>query len=469
MRRPQPLGKALPATLAVTAPALLVLLGLALSHRIDLWIVLFLVPAVLLMTGLLVHQHLGNMNRLIVQAESLETDPEAPPPAVDPGDPASEAVEALARLGRSLAAWRRESAERIDALESLIEALPDPLLLLNDQRRIVRANKAARTFFGRDLRNHDLAVALRDPAVLEAFESVRVKLSDRAAREVAVEPADPSQRSLKVALVPLPGKSIDEAMALLALHDVTALKRIEQMRADFVANASHELRTPLATLSGFIETLQGPAKDDPEAHERFLAIMAEQTGRMTRLVADLLSLSRVELNEHTPPTAAVDLKSLLTAAADALTPQAQARSIRIRLDLPPEPLIVTGQPDEVTQIFQNLMDNAVKYGREGSEVEVRALLVERGPMVMGEQARQGCVAVLVKDQGEGIAKEHLPRLTERFYRVDTARSRQMGGTGLGLAIVKHIVNRHRGALAIDSQPGLGSTFTVHLPGRRGKD
>jgi two-component system phosphate regulon sensor histidine kinase PhoR len=468
LRPAQPWKRALPATLAVTAPAFLVLIGLALSGRIDLWIVLFLVPAVILMTGLMVHQHLGNMDRLIEQANRLESDPETPPPAVDPGDPASEAVEALARLGRKLSTWRRESKEQIDALESLIEALPDPLLLLNDQRRIVRANPAARSYFGRDLKGHDLAVALRDPAVLEAFESSRAKRSVRTAREVAVDLAEPLERSLKVAVVPLPGQGIDGAIALVALHDVTALKRIEQMRADFVANASHELRTPLATLSGFIETLQGPAKGDGEAQEKFLAIMGEQAGRMTRLVADLLSLSRVELNEHTPPTGPVDLRRMLNSVADALTPQAKAKSMRISLVLPEAPLNVTGQPDEVTQVFQNLMDNAIKYGREGSEVEARVMTVERGPMTMGPEARLDCLAVAVRDQGEGIAKEHLPRLTERFYRVDTARSRQMGGTGLGLAIVKHIVNRHRGALVIDSQAGEGSVFTVYLPRYRGE-
>ena len=264
----------------------------------------------------------------------------------------------------------------------------------------------------------------------------------------------------------LQGQPADGGTAILTLHDLTTIKRMERMRADFVANASHELRTPLAALSGFIETLQGPARDDEEAREKFLGIMGEQAGRMARLVADLLSLSRIELNEHTPPSEKVDLTRLVTQAAEALKPLAQAKGMTVRLEMAESLAPVMAQPDELAQLFQNLLDNAVKYGRDDTEIVVTVATVspDQLPNAAGSPLRSDpAVRVAVKDHGEGIAKEHLPRLTERFYRVDTARSRKMGGTGLGLAIVKHIVNRHRGLLTIDSIVGEGTTFTVWLP------
>jgi two-component system phosphate regulon sensor histidine kinase PhoR len=226
------------------------------------------------------------------------------------------------------------------------------------------------------------------------------------------------------------------------------------MRADFIANAGHELKTPLAALIGFIETLRGPARDDGAARERFLAIMHEQARRMARLVDDLLSLSRIELNEHVAPTGRIALVPVIEEVARGLELRAAERGIRIVHRLPPHLPEVQGDRDELVQVFQNLLDNAVKYARPHSEVTVSGSL--------GGGAMSAQVRVAIADQSEGIAAEHLPRLTERFYRVDTARSRELGGTGLGLAIVKHLVNRHRGRLEIASRFGRGSTFTVCL-------
>ena len=226
------------------------------------------------------------------------------------------------------------------------------------------------------------------------------------------------------------------------------------MRADFIANAGHELKTPLSTLLGFIETLRGPARDDAAARERFLGIMQEQAGRMARLVDDLLSLSRIELNEHVAPTAHVALKPVLDSVAAALELRAAQRGIRIELKLPETLPEAQGERDELAQVFQNLLDNAVKYARRDSTVTVTAGTAD-GPT-------PAMVWATVADQSDGIPSEHLARLTERFYRVDNARSRELGGTGLGLAIVKHILNRHRGRLDIASTLGQGSTFTVWL-------
>jgi two-component system phosphate regulon sensor histidine kinase PhoR len=256
---------------------------------------------------------------------------------------------------------------------------------------------------------------------------------------------------------------------------MTAIRRAEQMRADFVANVSHELRTPLATLLGFIETLRGAAKDDTTARDRFLAIMNEQASRMARLVRDLLSLSRIEENEHSPPTARVEVAPLLAAAGDLLAFQARAKEIDLVFDVAAGLPAVIGDADQLAQVFQNLLDNAIKYGRPKTRVRLAAQLVRppepaaalrplpAGARLVGKLSPERMIAIAVADEGEGITRDHISRLTERFYRVDAGRSRQLGGTGLGLAIVKHIVNRHRGALAIDSEPGKGSVFTVYLP------
>jgi two-component system phosphate regulon sensor histidine kinase PhoR len=234
------------------------------------------------------------------------------------------------------------------------------------------------------------------------------------------------------------------------------------MRADFVANASHELRTPLAAVLGFIETLRGPAKGDDEAHERFLAIMYEQATRMSRLVADLLNLSRIELHEQCRPEGMADLAAILRRVATGLELTASEKLMTITLDVDAALPMVIGQEDELTQIFQNLLDNAVKYGRDGTPIEVTGRVVSDLPAGMPDRSRPA-VMITVKDHGEGIARENIPRLTERFFRVDTARSRRLGGTGLGLAIVKHVVNRHRGVMQIESELGEGTSFSVYLP------
>jgi two-component system phosphate regulon sensor histidine kinase PhoR len=248
------------------------------------------------------------------------------------------------------------------------------------------------------------------------------------------------------------------SVTALLLHDLTVVKRSEQLRADFIANASHELRTPLAAVSGFIDTLRGHAKEDETARAQFLDIMAVEAERMRRLIDDLLSLTRIELNEHNPPAGEVDVVTIVREAAAALAPLAESDRIGIKI-APHEKLPVVGDRDELTQVFQNLIHNAIKYGREGSEVRVR---FGRTPTPTKREGA-GQVFVAVEDEGEGIPREAIPRLTERFYRVDVKRSRERGGTGLGLAIVKHIVNRHQGRLQIESTPGVGSIFTVSLP------
>ncbi|MGH7086476.1 MAG: histidine kinase dimerization/phospho-acceptor domain-containing protein, partial [Acetobacteraceae bacterium] len=327
----------------------------------------------------------------------------------------------ILRLARVRQTQLQGARRQLAAAEAILAALPDPLIVLDERRRIVRVNRAARTLLGPLAETRDLATALRDPAVLAAADAVL-----RGAESRAVDLVVPAARELRARLARIAPDAPDGAAAALVLHDITGTRQTERLRSDFIANASHELRTPLAALAGFVETLRGPARDDPEARERFLAIMQQQAARMTRLVDDLLALSRVELNEHVPPQGRVALAPLLREIADALELRAGARDMRIVLRLPPDLPEVIGEREELVQVFQNLLDNALKYGRAGSTVTLAAGTATR-------PAAEGIVplvAVAVRDDGEGIARAHWPRLTERFYRVDPARSRALGGTGL---------------------------------------
>lgn len=365
---------------------------------------------------------------------------------------------ALGRWARSVRAEIKARDGALESARSVLATLPEPLLLLDADRRVVRANTSATMLFGERIEGRDLAGALRHPAVLAATDQV---LKGDATRTVEFELTSPVERHLRAVVARLMPEA-EGAAAVLILHDLTELKRTERLRADFVANASHELRTPLATLVGFIETLRGPAREDTAARDRFLGIMAEQGARMTRLVEDLLSLSRIEMNEHRAPTEAVDVATALRQAADPLEPRAKARGMRFVFDLASDLPPVAGDPDELVQVFQNLFDNALKYGDQGTAIEIVARPSTRA-LTGARPGERGGIAIAVRDHGAGIAHEHIPRLTERFYRVDAARSRALGGTGLGLAIVKHIVSHHRGAFEIDSELGQGSVFTVHLP------
>ena len=459
LRRPTTLlVRTVALAMPAAAPGLVILAGLVLAG------VLHPVPAVVLAAAVVVASTLAAA-RLALSIGALgdtveELAAEASPQTIALGarravNEIRLAVQRRARSGRE----RAEAAEaRLAAAEAVIAAVPDPLILLDERRRIVRANTAAAALVGGLSPPCDLATVLRNPAVLTAADAV---LRGDPARIVEFTLTVPVERQLRARFARVDRLALDGAVAVVTLHDVTELKRAEQMRADFIANASHELRTPLATLTGFIETLRGPARDDAEAHERFLAIMGGQATRMTRLVEDLLSLSRIELNEHVLPQGRVAVAPLLQQLAETLELRAGERDMRIVMTLPPDLPDVQGDRDELAQLFQNLLDNAIKYGRPGTEISVGAE-TSRRPAAIGERGLPALVAITVRDRGEGIAREHLPRLTERFYRVDTARSREMGGTGLGLAIVKHIVNRHRGFLEIDSAPGEGSVFAVLL-------
>jgi two-component system, OmpR family, phosphate regulon sensor histidine kinase PhoR len=339
----------------------------------------------------------------------------------------------------------------------VFERLPDPLLLLDAGGRVVFANKAMRDVVGTDTQRKPVSSVLRMPAVLNAIERT---VATGEPTSVAFSMPVPVERHYQAYATRMEQGPL---LTALLLHDVTAVIRAEEARADFVANASHELRTPLAAVTGFIDTLKGHAKDDEGAREKFLDIMAEEAGRMRRLIDDLLSLTRIELNEHVPPSGTVDIAGLARNAAAALQSLAKADNVAIAVEDGAGLPAVRGERDELIQLLQNLIHNAIKYGRDGGHVWVSFALAPSSATPPGRRGGGAMVAVSVKDDGEGISREAIPRLTERFYRVDVKRSRERGGTGLGLAIVKHIANRHGGRLAIESKPGEGSTFTVFLP------
>ena len=341
------------------------------------------------------------------------------------------------------------------SLAALLAAVPLPALLIDAGERIVAANAEARALLGPQIEARHFATILRQPPVVQAIEGV---LETGTAREAAyLASAAAQDTSYTVSCRPAPGPGGARGV-LVSFQDVTHVEQAGQMRRDFVANVSHELRTPLTAMMGFIETLRGPARDDTQARARFLDIMEGEANRMNRLIGDLLSLSRVEAEERVRPTDRVDLAAQLRSTLHSLTPLAEDADVRLLLSGAEAPAWMRGDPDQLQQVFTNLIENAIKYGGAGGCVRID--LEERAD---DAAVRGPSVRVTVSDDGPGIDPVHLPRVTERFYRIDSHRSRALGGTGLGLAIVKHIVNRHRGRLRIDSASGQGARFTVILP------
>jgi two-component system, OmpR family, phosphate regulon sensor histidine kinase PhoR len=409
------------------------------GHALLAWCIYGMVAAIF---GMVLGRDLVVMTRLL---RALRATPEVLP------DVSGLFVPGMRALGEE--AVRLVQAERLARLRgqalagedrALVERLPDPLLKLDGEGKMVWRNDSAVTAFG-----GETAALLRHPDMRAAFsEAVATGVPVR--REMVL--TAPMARDLEVTMIPVGGP------VYMLVNDRTRERALEKTRADFVANSSHELRTPLASLIGFIETLRGPAADDPEAQQRFLGIMAEQAGRMQRVIADLLSLSRIEISEHSPPKEILLLPPVFERIAAGMEPMLKEGAVTLRLDVPLSLPRIPADADQLAQIFTNLLDNALKYGKRGGEIKLTASAAP------DPRFEPGGVVISVADDGAGIAREHLPRLTERFYRVDKGRSRAVGGTGLGLAIVKHVVNRHRGRLLVDSELGKGTVFTIWLPG-----
>jgi len=336
--------------------------------------------------------------------------------------------------------------EALPGMADLLRAVDEPMLIVRE-RRVVAANAAARTLLGDHIEGADIRLALRHPAAAERLAASGGSAAEDAAGWTELTGLGDPDRHWAMAVT-----ALADGSRLVRLADRSAVRAAERMRADFVANASHELRTPLATLLGFLETLQDEAAVDAATRQRFVKIMFDEATRMRDLVEDLMSLSRIEADRFSAPRDPVDLAPLAESVRDGLRALAEARGSEIAIENEAGPAIVAGDRAQLAQLLSNLVSNALKYGRRGTPVRVRI-----------EEAGGGFLRVRVIDRGEGIAPEHIPRLTERFYRVDPGRSRTLGGTGLGLAIAKHIALRHRGRLEIVSRPGQGTSVRAYLP------
>ncbi len=336
----------------------------------------------------------------------------------------------------------------LEQIDELIGLLPLPVCVVNPVRILTNANKAGKAVFPRLTTGQDIAFFMRDPALLEACVKI---IEHGGSAEVEVEELGTPRRFFNVSLSAFNKTSENKNYVMMIFTDVTLSKESEKSRSAFVANVSHELRSPLTTLMGSIETLQGPAKNDPEAQVRFLGLMEQEAARMKRIVDELLSLSKMEIQAHMPPEEDVDMLGVLSRTCDVLENQAHKKSMTIILDAPDSLPTVRGERDQLIQVFHNLVDNAIKYGDENTKITI------------GAKVNDKSLELFVQNFGGVVSSEKLPRLTERFYRVDKSRSRDLGGTGLGLAIVKHIVNRHRGALDIKSSKSGGTVFSITIP------
>ncbi len=337
-----------------------------------------------------------------------------------------------------------------DHQDNLVAAIPIPAIVLDSEYRILAANPTAKTLFDSELQGLDFVRILRQPNALECLAKV---IKSRKSVQCELLLHQQTLRTFLANAAPLSDPSIEVKHILFTLQDISDRIDAEKARSAFVANVSHELRSPLTSLLGVVETLKGPARNDTKARERFLDLMQNEAERMSRLVADLLSLSKLEAKEHLPPKTKLDVLHVVQMVEKSLAASKPEYTNRIKIKAPKSIPLIRGDEDQLIEVFQNLIENALKYSEPGTPVFVT---------ITHDADLKNQVTVSIEDQGEGIAPEHIPRLTERFYRVDKGRSRQTGGTGLGLAITKHILNRHRAKLTISSQLTKGTAISVRL-------
>ncbi len=450
----------LKSVMIVSLPPLLVLIPFAFFGYLNLSHLLYAYVALLVVSTIFVYPFLANLASLTNYVNQLAEDKRAQAPDLTFLSAAANVSEALDRLQRSWEVKKQQMESVITEREILVDTLPDILIMINDDKQIVRTNRAARAIFGQNLAQKPLKDVIQSAYLMDAVASV---IQDLKGREIEFRIEEPVLRDFLAVIERFPVPSAGGISTIITMNDITELKSVEQMRADFVANASHEIRTPLASIKGFIETLMGPAKDDDEVRDEFLNIMLDQADRMQQLINDLLSLSKIEMNAHSVPIDPVDVNQMIRKVSESLKHNANEKNMRVTLDIHDNLPKAKGDVKELQQVAHNLIGNAIKYGYANSEVLVTTKVTTDLPQDLNMRKHSRIICFSVKDQGEGIPKQHLPRLMERFYRVDSARTREVGGTGLGLAIVKGIINRHRGAITVDSVVGEGSIFNVYLP------
>jgi two-component system phosphate regulon sensor histidine kinase PhoR len=446
--------------MVVSAPSLLVLSLFAVLGELDFNYFIYGYFGIMLISAVFVVPFLSNISALTHYVNDLSMDKRVRSPDLSFLSNVGELSGALNRLQRSWENKRQEMETVITEREILVDTLPDILIMTNDDKMVVRTNRAARNIFGQNLAHRPLREIIPNDQLMNAITAV---IEDLQGQEVEFYMEDPAPRDFHAIIERFPIPSEGGISIVITLTDITQQKRIQRMRADFVANASHEIRTPLASIIGFIETLRGPAKDDEGARDEFLRVMADQAERMSKLVNDLLSLSKIEMNAHTLPVAKVDLLRIIRSEKQHFEWACKQKNVTLRLKLTDTLPPTRGEDEELAQVVRNLLGNAIKYTNPDTEVVLTAKLTSQLPDDPSMRSLSRAITFSVQDHGEGISREHIPRLTERFYRVDTARTRKVGGTGLGLAIVKHVLNRHHGVMTIESEVSQGSTFSVFLP------
>lgn len=444
----------------VSSPTLVLLALYVLIGELDFSYFIYGYTGVMLASSVFVIPFLSNISALTEYVTDLAQDKRVRAPDLSFLSNVGQLSGALGRLQNSWEDKRHEMETVITEREILVDTLPDILIMTNDDKEIVRTNRAARNIFGQNLANRPLRDIIPNDKLLNATTTVIEELNGQ---EIEFHLPEPLPRDFQAIIERFPIPSEGGITVIITMTDITQQKRVQRMRADFVANASHEIRTPLASIIGFIETLRGPAKGDPKAHEEFLAVMAEQAERMSKLINDLLSLSKIETNAQSVPIAKVDFLKIVRTEKQHFEWACRQKNVRLRVKLNDNLPSTKGDDDELAQVVRNLLGNAIKYTNPDTEILITVKITSNLPDDPNFRNLTRAICFSVQDHGEGIPKEHIPRLTERFYRVDTARTRTVGGTGLGLSIVKHVLNRHHGALVIESEVGTGSTFSAYLP------
>ncbi len=446
--------------MVVSGPTLVLLSLYVLLGELDFSYFIYGYVAVMVTSAIFVIPFLSNISALTEYVNDLAQDKRVSAPDLSFLSNVGQLSGALGRLQNSWEDKRHEMETVITEREILVDTLPDILIMTNDDKDIVRTNRAARNIFGQNLAHRPLRDIIPNDKLLNSITTV---VEDLHGQEIEFHLPEPLPRDFQAIIERFPIPSEGGITIIITMTDITQQKRVQRMRADFVANASHEIRTPLASIIGFIETLRGPAKDDAKARDEFLRVMGDQAERMSKLVNDLLSLSKIEMNAHSTPISRVDFLKIVRTEKQHFEWACKQKNITLKVKVNDNLPATKGDDDELAQVVRNLLGNAIKYSNPDTEIVVTVKLTSNMPDDPNFRNLKRAICFSVQDHGEGIAKEHIPRLTERFYRVDTARTRTVGGTGLGLAIVKHVLNRHHGALVIESNIGEGSTFSVYLP------
>lgn len=415
---------------------------------------------IFVMSIIFVRPYIANLSSLTYYVKQLSLDKKASAPDLSFLNNVEELSSAVEQLHTSWGNRKRQLETALAESKILIDSLPDIILMLDKKQKIIKINSRAKVVFGGKYFDKVINDIVDDE---EINAIVTMVLEDGQGRDAEIRLEKPTFTTYFVRIERFPVYSQGGIAVIVILHDVTKQKETERMLSDFVANASHEIRTPLTSIMGFIETLQTSAKDDGEVRDKFLGIMSGQAERMSKLVSGLLSISQLERNINTRPTGKVNIAHLLREAQSYMSISADEKDMTINLELDDEIKNITGDTGELSQIIENLLSNAIKYGRNSSIISMKAKIIKNDfKNIHNLKNAKKILSIKFQDESEGIAKEHIPRLTERFYCVDQARTRKIGGTGLGLSIVHYIIERHKGALLIESEVGIGSTFTILL-------